>query len=265
MRVLSHLSALISIQEDEINVDRSGNKRLLVSSCDGLRSRRSRERLNSPQALANRSEVNVDLDLVVLESNQRKSQTRVSAEPEEEGDVEGCLREGIARSANLTGSSSGRAGSVDVSESGVSDIGKLSGVANHLVISSLLLRRHSELIPDVHPVTILTVNSLASNLNFDLGKQLLTGVIQPTGINTSISGALHQLVNLGESNLDIGAVSQISVSGDSAGHTATKVSLTVEGLLDGLHSEVGVASVRHLPVSDLGVSCKENILGAVGD
>jgi hypothetical protein len=137
-------------------------------------------------------------------------------------------------------------------------------VANHLVITSLLLGGHCELIPDVHPVAILAIDALASNLNLDLGEQLLTGVIQPAGINIT-SSAFHVLVNLGESNLNIGAVSQISVSGDGAGHTATKVSLTVEGLLDGLHGEVGVASVRHLPVSDLGVSCKENILGAVGD
>jgi len=265
MRVLGHLSALISIQEDEINVDRSSNKRLLVGSGNRLRSRGGSQRLNSPQALTNRSEVNVDLDLVVLESNQRKSKTRVSAKPEEERDVEGGLRKGIAGSANLAGAGGGRARTIDVSESGVSDVGKLSGVANHLVVSSLLLRRHCELIPDVHPVTILAVDSLTSNLDLNLSDQLLTGVIQPTSIDTGITRSLHLLVNLGESNLDIGAVSQISVSGDGAGHTATKVSLTVEGLLDGLHSEVGVASVRHLPVSDLGVSSKENILGAVGD
>ena len=122
MRVLGHLSALVSIQEDEINIDRGGNKRLLVSRSNGLRSSRGSERPNSPQALANRSEVNVDLDLVVLEGNQRQSQTGVSAEPEEEGDVEGGLREGIAGSANLTGASGGRAGSVDVSEGRVSDV-----------------------------------------------------------------------------------------------------------------------------------------------
>ena len=34
--VLSHLSALIGIQEDEVNVDRGGNKGLLVGAGDGL-------------------------------------------------------------------------------------------------------------------------------------------------------------------------------------------------------------------------------------
>ena len=265
MGVLSHLSALVSVQEDEIDIDGGGNKRLLVSIGDGLRSSSGDKRLNSPQALTNRSEVNVDLDLVVLEGNQRQSQTGVSAEPEEEGDVEGGLRKRFAGGANLTGSSGGSARSVDVGESGVGDVGKLSGVSNHLVITGLLLRRQSELVPDVHPVTILAVNSLASNLNLNLGNELLTGVVQPTGIDITTGGVLHGLVNLGESNLDIGAVGKISVSGDGATNTATEVGLAVESLLDGLHREVGVASVRHLPESNLGVSSKENILCAVGD
>jgi hypothetical protein len=178
MGVLGHLSALVSIQEDEINIDRGGNKGLLVSSGDSLRSTSCiRERLNSPQALTNGSEVNIDLDLVVLESNQRQSQTGVSAKPEEEGDVQGGLRESLAGGANLTGAASGSARAVDVGESGVAQVGQLGGVSNHLVVTSLLLRREGKLIPDVHPVTILAVNSLASNLNLNEGNELLTGVV----------------------------------------------------------------------------------------
>jgi hypothetical protein len=48
----------------------------------------------------------------------------------------------------------------------------------------------------MHPVTILSVDSLASNLNLNLSDELLTGVIQPTGIDIT-SGTLHRLVNLG--------------------------------------------------------------------
>jgi len=51
------------------------------------------------------------------------------------------------------------------------------------------------------------------------------------------------LVNLGEGDLEVGAVAEISVTGDGAGHTAAEVSLARECLLDGLHREVGVASV----------------------
>jgi hypothetical protein len=66
--VLGHLSALVSIQEDEINVDRSGNKGLLVGSGDSQRGTAgvSNDVLDSPQALTNRSEINVNLDLVIL-------------------------------------------------------------------------------------------------------------------------------------------------------------------------------------------------------
>jgi hypothetical protein len=176
--VLGHLSALVSIQEDKINIDRGGNKGLLVSSGDSHRNTSGiRESPDSPQALTNGSEVNVDLDLVVLESNQRQSQTGVSAKPEEEGDVQGGLRESLAGSANLTGAASGSARAVDVGESGVAQVGQLGGVSNHLVVTSLLLRREGKLIPDVHPVTILAVNSLASNLNLNEGNELLAGVV----------------------------------------------------------------------------------------
>jgi len=201
---------------------------------------------------------------VVLESNEGKSKTGVSAEPEEEGDVQGGLRESLAGSANLTGAASGSARSVDVGESGVAQVGQLGGVSDHLVVTSLLLRREGKLIPDVHPVTILTVNSLAADLDLNEGNELLAGVVQPTGIDRASAGCAHRLVNLGQSDLDIGSVSQIAVSGDGAGNPAAKVGLTVEGLLDGLHSEVGVSSVRYLPEGDLGVSCKENVLCAVG-
>ena len=265
--VLGHLSALVSIQEDEVNVDRGSNKGLLVGRGDGegRRGGDGGQVLDSPQALTNRSEIDVNLDFVILESDQRQSKAGVSAKPEEEGDVQGGLRESLSGGANLTGSTDSGARTVDVGESGVGDVGQLGGVTDHLVVTSLLLSRQGELIPDVHPITVLAIDSLASNLDLNLSDELLTGVVQPTGIDIAARRVLHGLVNLRESNLNVGAVGKISVSGDGAGHTATKVSLTVEGLLDGLHGEVGVASVRHLPESDLGVSCKENVLCAVGD
>ena len=68
MGVLGHLSALIGIQEDEINVDRGGNKGLLVGTGNSQRGTAgvSNDVLDSPQALTNRSEINVNLDLVIL-------------------------------------------------------------------------------------------------------------------------------------------------------------------------------------------------------
>ena len=64
--VLGHLSALIGIQEDEINVDRGSNKGLLVSRRNRLGLGSSRKFVDGPQALTNGSEIDVNLDLVIL-------------------------------------------------------------------------------------------------------------------------------------------------------------------------------------------------------
>jgi hypothetical protein len=115
----------------------------------------------------------------------------------------------------------------------------------------------------VHPVTILAINALTTDLNLNLGDKLLTREIEPTGINTVLVSALHGLVNLGKSNLKVSAVSQITITRNGAGHTTTEISLTVKSLLDRLHSEVSVTFVRHLPKGNLRVARKINILGAV--
>ena len=111
----------------------------------------------------------------------------------------------------------------------------------------------------MHPITVLAINALASDLDLNGRDELLTDVVEPTGITG------HRLVDLGESHLEVSAVAQISVATDGAGHSATEIGLTREGLLDGFHREVGMASVRHLPESDLRGSSKEDILGAIGD
>jgi hypothetical protein len=192
--VLRHSASLVSVQEDIVNIQRSSNQRLIVSNggrdrasnvvlTSRLSSSSGRVRVlvavqggNSPQALINRADIKVDLDLVVLESNQRESQAGVGAKPELERHVKGGLRKSVTGSANLTGSQ-GVARGLNIRERGISDEGKLGGVTNHLEVSALLLRGHSELIPDVHPVTILTINSLTTNLDLNLSNELLTGVI----------------------------------------------------------------------------------------
>jgi hypothetical protein len=212
--VLRHSASLVSVQEHIVDVQRSSNQRLIVSNggrngaSNVVLTSSTRVRIgvavqggNSPQALINRADIKVDLDLVVLESNQRESQTRVGAEPELEGHVQSGLRKSVTGSANLTGRQ-GVARGLNIRERRISDEGKLGGVTNHLEVSTLLLSSHSELIPDVHPVTILTVNSLTTNLDLNLGNKLLTGVIQPTGIDTGVlAGTVvsktHELINLG--------------------------------------------------------------------
>jgi hypothetical protein len=175
--VLGHLSALIGIKEDIVDVERGGNKGLLVSLGHRLSGRGGGKVLYGPQALTNRTEVNVDLDLVVLKGNEGKGKSGVAAKPEKKGNVEGGLRKGLARGTHLGRSTGGGTRTRDVGERRISHICKLSGVTNHLVVTFLLLGRHSKLVPDVHPVTVLTVDTLTTNLNLNLSDKLLTGEI----------------------------------------------------------------------------------------
>ena len=264
--VLRHLPALIRVEEDVVDVEGGRNKGLLVGSSDLRRTAGGDEGPNRPEALADGAKIEVNLDLVVLEGNQGEGKAGVAAEPELKGNIERGLREGVAGSANLARDASGSAGSGNSSERGVRDVGELRGVSNHPEVSTLLLRGERNLVPDVHPVSILAVDALTSNLDLNLGNKLLADEVHPTGIDSrgeGSSGVLHRLIDLRESDLKVGAVSKISVPGDGAGNAATEVSLTREGLLDGLHREVGVAPVRHLPESDLRGSREENVLRAV--
>jgi hypothetical protein len=199
--VLGESSALVSVQEDIVDVQRGSNQRLVIgngggngasggilvesiasggssasSGVVGSSTRVARQGGDSPQALINRADIKVNLDLVVLESDQRQSKTGVGAKPELERDVQSGLRESISGGANLTGSQ-GVARAINLRERGISDEGKLGSVTNHLEISTLLLSSHCELVPDVHPVTILAVNSLTTDLNLNLSNELLTGEI----------------------------------------------------------------------------------------
>ena len=278
VRVLGKSTALISVKEHVVNVERSGNKRLVVG--DSGRDRATRGILvglvagsigsrgakrvaaeggNGPEALINRTNVKVDLDLVVLEGNKGKSETRVGAEPELEGHVEGGLGKSVTGSANLA-RSEGVARAVNLRERGIGDEGKLGGVTNHLEVATLLFSSHGELVPDVHPVTILAVNALTTDLNLNLSNELLTGEVKPAGIDTRSASSgessnAHKLVNLGESNLEIGSVSKITISADRALNTATEVSLAVESLFNRLNGKVGIATISHFPESNLRITC----------
>jgi len=137
--VLGHLSALIGIKEDIVNVERGGNKGLLVSLGHRLSGGSSGKVLYGPQALTNRTEVNVDLDLVVLKGNKGKGKSGVAAKPEKKGNVEGGLRKGLARGTHLGRSTGGGTRTRDIGERRISHVSELGGVTNHLVVTLLLL------------------------------------------------------------------------------------------------------------------------------
>jgi hypothetical protein len=268
MGVLSHAPALISVEEDVVNIERGSDQRLVVGSVDATTGRRTHnvggaaERADGPQALIDGANIEVNFDLVILKGDEGESKTGVTAIPKLEGDIESSLGKSIAGSANLTGSVS-LARTIDGIERGIGDKSQLGGVADHGKVTVLLIKRESKVVPDMHPVTILAINALTTDLDLNLGDKLLTGEIEPTGINTILVGALHRLVNLGESNLKVSAVSQITITRNGAGYTTTEIGLSVKSLLNRLHSKVGVTFVRYLPKGDLRVTSEIDVLGAV--
>jgi hypothetical protein len=261
MRILGKASALISVKVDVVNIEGSRDKRLGVSLSYLLVCRGLSKRADSPEALIDCAKINVDLDLVVLESNEWESKSWVVAEPELEWDVESGLWKGIAWSTYLA-RSRGITRTINWSEGWISEVGKLSGLTNHLKVTSLAILVHGELIPDVHPVTVLLVNSLTTDLELNIINKLMAWEIKPAGVD-STTGWRHVLINLWESNLKVGAVSKITISGDSAGDSATKVRLAIESLLNRLHGKVSVATISHLPESNLWITSKINVLSAV--
>ena len=263
--VLSHLAALVRVEENVVDVEGGSNKGLLVSSRSRDSTASRGKAGNSPEALANRTEVNVDLDLVVLKGNKGKGKAGVAAEPELKRNVESGLRKGIAGGANLGGATGGSARTRDGGKIGVADVRKMGSVTNHLPVATALLVGHGKLVPDVHPVAILTINALATNLDLNLGNDLLANEAEPTSPDTTARRAVHVLVDLRENKLEVGAVAQIAVAANGAGHATAEIGLAREGLLNRLHGEVGVAAVRHLPESNLGGTRKEHVLGTVSD
>jgi len=99
------------------------------------------------------------------------------------------------------------------------------------VVASLLLTSEGKLVPDVHPVTVLAIDTLATNLNLNHGDELLTGVVKPTGKNTT-SGTSIILVNFRKSKLKVSSVSKITISGDCALNSAAEICLAVKGLFN---------------------------------
>ena len=112
--VLGHSASLVGVKEDIVDVQRGSNQRLIVGNGgrnratrgilggNGRASRIAAQRGNSPQALINRTDIKVNLDFVVLKSNQGESKTRVGTEPKLKRNVQSGLRKSVTRSANLT-------------------------------------------------------------------------------------------------------------------------------------------------------------------
>jgi hypothetical protein len=171
------------------------------------------------------TELDVDLDLVVLQGDEGQGQAGVTAEEELQRDVQLLRLQG----------------------------GAFAGVAatDHLLETGALLLGEGELGPNVEPLTVVLVNALAANLELDV-------------LDEGVTEGVDHLGFLVDSHLEPHVGDQITVTADGAGHAVAEGGVTVEGLLDGLHGEVGVAAVDHLKEADFGLAGQEDVLGAVG-
>ena len=184
------------------------------------------------------AEFQVNLDLVVLEGNERKGKTGVAAEPELERNVEG--------------------GCWDHRTSAIVHLGQSRDVTDHIGVTGLQTRLLGELVPDVEPLAVLLVHTLATNLNLDVVNEDVANPVEPAE-----AGVLLELP-LGKSDLEVHTVHQVTVTGDGAGHLLAEVGGAVEHLLDGFHREVGVAPVDDLEEGNLRVASEVDVLSPVG-
>ena len=258
---LGELAALICVEVDVVDIERRGDEAGIANAgLDGS----DRGGLGSvgPHEVLEGVELEVDTDLVVLEGDEGESKTRVAAEPELEGDVQGVLRGAVL---NLVGSVGFTASAVIVAGLTTLDeeVGELGHVANHLSIAGLETRLLGELIPDLEPLAVVLINTLTTDLELDVVDKVVANPVEPTELSTrAVRG---EELNLGKRSLEIHTVNQVTVTLDGAGDLLAKVGSTVEGVLNGLHGEVRVAAVHHLEEGNLRVTREVNVLGAISD
>jgi len=256
---LGELAALISVEVDVVDEegrgDEVGGGNAVADDVDVgvLGSRIVAE-------VADVVEGEVDADLVVLEGDEREREARVAAEPELEGDVEGVLRGAVA---DLVGRVGLTRGAVVVAGLATLDdeVGELGDVANHLGVAGLLTRLLGELIPDVEPLAVVLVDALSTDLELNLADEVVANPVEPAELSTRAVGG--EELDLGEGGLEVHTVDQVTVALNSDSDLLAEARGTVERVLDGLHGEVGVATVNDLEESDLGVASQVNILGTI--
>ena len=260
VRHLGELAALVRVQVDVVHIQ---GRRLEVGRrhtvADRVQVGADLGR-GLPAQVAQVVELQVNTHLVVLEGNQGQRQTRVAAEPELQGDVQGVRRRAVQGLVGHVGLAA-RAVIVARLTALHQQVGQRRHVAHHLRIAGLLARLLGQLIPDVHPVAIVLVDALAANLNLHGADEVVAHPVEPAELRTRAVGRLES--HRGQSRLEVHAVDQIAVALNRARHTLAEARRAVERVLNGLHGEVGVAAVHHLEKCNLGVTRQVHVLRAI--
>jgi len=171
--LLGKSASLLSVEVDVVDVERGSSQGLDAGRCSLTHSQLV---VNAVDPLL---ELNIDTDLVVLERNERDSKTRVAAEPELERNVES------SRWGACTGGA--RVGELRTSARGIQGItppvlheDEIVGVTDHVVERLSCADILRQLGPDLHPVTILSVNALTANLELNRLDETVTDVVEPS-------------------------------------------------------------------------------------
>jgi hypothetical protein len=258
---LGELTTFIRIEVDVVDVERSSDQ---VGGGDTIADDVHVAVLGSSveAEVADVVEGQVDTNFVVLESNERESKTRVAAEPELEGDVESVFRGAVLDFVGGVGFTRRAviiAGFTTLDE----EVGELGNVTHHLGVTGLFTRFLGEFVPDVEPLTIVLIDTLTTDLEFNFADKIVANPVEPAELSTrAVRG---EELYLGESGLEIHTIDQVTITLNSYGDLLTKARRTIERIFNGFHSEVGVTTIYNLEESDLGVTSKVNILGAISD
>jgi hypothetical protein len=247
---LGELTTFIRIEVDVVDVERGSNQ---VGSSDTITDDVYVGVLGSSveAQVADVIEGQVDTHFVVLESDQRKSKTRVAAEPELEGDVEGVFRGAVLDFVGRVGFT--RRAVIIAGFTALDDqVGELGHVTNHLGITGLLTRLLGELIPDVEPLAIMLIDTLTTDLEFNFADEVVARPVEPTELSTrAVRG---EELYLRESGLEVHTVDQVTVALHSDSDLLTETRGTIERIFNRFHGEVGVTTVYNLEESNLGVT-----------
>lgn len=193
-------------------------------------------------------ELELDSDLMVLQGDQRQSQTVVSAEPELERNVQDSLRE-----QDLSGV---------IEELLTAQGSKLRGVTDQLSVSALSGLVVGELPKDVEPDTEVLIDGHTTDLDLDLLEQSVSDTSDPSDLLGTGSEDIRSDGRNTDTKSSLG--SKITLT-EHLNRVSTARSSRVDRELDGLHSEVSVSSVDHLEVRNLRVARKIDILSTVCD